>query len=97
MGFSSTKNVGERINLLLDFGSILSNYRRISYISILIRSKPGQTDRWLLDATSSLRASLTISGTTITPTPRALEAVHRPEGKRKKKFRRGGHLELISF
>ena len=29
-----------------------------------------------------LRASLTISGSTITPTPRALVAVHRPEEKK---------------
>ena len=29
-----------------------------------------------------LRVSLTISGSTITPSPRALEAVHRPEEKK---------------
>ena len=32
-----------------------------------------------------LRVSLTISGSTITPSPRALEAVHRPEARRKNK------------
>ena len=31
-----------------------------------------------------LRVSLTISGSTITPSPRALVAVHRPEEKKKK-------------
>ena len=36
------------------------------------------------DATSIFWASLTISGSTITPTPRALVAVHRPEEKKNK-------------
>ena len=36
------------------------------------------------DARSILRASLTISGSTTTPTPRALRAVHRPEEKKNK-------------
>ena len=48
-----------------------------------------------------LRASLTISGSTITPSPRALEAVHRPEEKKNKNSGSLSltidHLELISF
>ena len=41
---------------------------------------------WTLsgDATSILRASLPISGSNITPAPRALMADHRPEEKKNK-------------
>ncbi len=86
MGFSSTKNVCEIMNLLLYFDSILSNYRRMG-VKRQIYIVYKHTDifkTWTVsgDATSILRASLPISGSTTTPTPRALLQVHRPEEKK---------------
>ena len=88
MGFSSTKNVCEIMNLLVYFDSILSNYRRMG-VKRQIYIVYKHTDifkTWTVsgDATSIFWASLTISGSTITPTPRALVAVHRPEEKKNK-------------
>ena len=88
MGFSSTKNVCEIMNLLVYFDSILSNYRRMG-VKRQIYIVYKHTDifkTWTVsgDATSIFRASLTISGSTITQTPRALVAVHRPEEKKNK-------------
>ena len=88
MGFSSTKNVCEIMNLLVNFDSILSNYRRMG-VKRQIYIVYKHTDifkTWTVsgDATSILRASLPISGSTTTPTPRALLQVHRPEEKKNK-------------
>ena len=91
MGFSSTKTVCELINLLSDFDSILSNYRRmgvkrqnIQYISILIYSKPGQTDRWLLVATSFWGPR---SQSRAPPSPQPLEHSWQSTGPKKKKIK----------
>ena len=89
MGFSSTKNVCEIMNLLVYFDSILSNYRRMG-VKRQIYIVYKHTDifkTWTVsgDATSILRASLPISGSTTTPTPRALLQVHRPEYTEEKK------------
>ena len=87
MGFSSTKNVCEIMNLLVYFDSILSNYRRMG-VKRQIYIVYKHTDifkTWTVsgDATSILRASLPISGSTTTPTPRALLQVERqPERPR---------------
>ena len=88
MGFSSTKNVCEIMNLLIYFDSILSNYRRMG-VKRQIYIVYKHTDifkTWTVsgDATSILSASLPISGSNITPAPRALMADHRPEEKKNK-------------
>ena len=92
MGFSSTKHVCKLINLLSDFDSILSNYRRmgvkrqnIQYINILIYSKPGQsaaTPRLFFGPRSQSRAP---------PSPQPLEHNWQSTGPKKKKIKIPSH------
>ena len=66
MGFSSTKNVCEIMNLLVYFDSILSNYRRMGVKRqiYIVYKHTDIFNTWTVsgDATSIFWASLTISG-----------------------------------